>query len=138
MDNRVSGLELGILAEADASRLRANRVSGSGDGIVVFGDGNSVAENNVSDSTGCGDPACGVGITIDGGSGNVVTGNDVRRTSGDGIRVAAFDPGVPTTGTIASRNVVSRARRRRLLSRYLRRGADRVDVPSPQRGHSCR
>ena len=109
--NRVTGWEVGIFAEANANRLRANRVSGNVDGIVVFGDRNWVAGNHVSDSTGCEDPACGSGISIDGGSGNVVTGNDVRRTATDGIRVAAFEPGVPTTGTIVSWNVVSRAGR---------------------------
>ena len=97
-----------VLGDAKANRISLNRVVGNGDDIVVFGDDNTIAGNHVADAVGCGD-GCGSGISLEGGQRNLVTHNAVARTLRDGIRVAAFDPAVPTVDNIVRENLVSHA-----------------------------
>jgi large repetitive protein len=104
----------GILLEgAGANAIRVNRVVANGDGISVVGDGNVVSANFVSDTTGCPDQdGCGGGIEVDGGSGNVVTGNTVAHTVLDGIRIASFPPDTPSNeNTVVRGNDVTDAQR---------------------------
>jgi large repetitive protein len=103
--NSVSGNpEAGIIVEGNGNAASRNRVSRNGDAVVVTGDGNSVARNEVRDVLGFpDDPGSGFGILIDGGSDNLLEGNDIRDVAGIGIRVTAFDP--DATG-FAQRNTV--------------------------------
>lgn len=103
--NSVSGNpEAGIIVEGNGNAVSRNRVSRNGDAVVVTGDGNSVARNEVVDVLGFpDDPGSGFGILIDGGSDNVLEGNDIRNVAGIGIRVTAFD--ADATG-FAQRNTV--------------------------------
>ena len=109
--NRVTGAAVGILIDhANDNEVSANDVSGNSDDIAVFGDRNTILANRVSDAVGCADdPNCGAGISIDGGRGNVVARNLVRRTAGDGIRVAAFDPDTPNVASVVAWNNVADA-----------------------------
>lgn len=91
--------------------ITGNRASRDGDGIIVAGSGNQVRGNTVSATTGCGDQGCGYGISVEAGAGNVIEGNAISATLLDGIRVAAFDPDLPTRGTTVTKNRVSGAKR---------------------------
>jgi parallel beta-helix repeat protein len=99
--------EAGILLEGSGNELRHNRFSEAVEaGIVVSGDANTVAGNWLS-GTGCPDE-CGFGISLEGGTGNVIEGNVVVRFHQAGIRVAAFEPegGPPTIGNTVSGNLI--------------------------------
>jgi hypothetical protein len=74
---------------------------------VVTGDGNTVVRNHVRDSTGCED-GCGFGISLEGGTGNLVADNIVVRGRGAGIRVADFESegGPPAVDNVIRRNLV--------------------------------
>jgi parallel beta-helix repeat protein len=95
-----------ILDDANANRISLNRLVGNGDDIVVFGNDNTIAGNHVADAVGCPDGGCGVGISLEGGERNLLTHNAVARTLRDGIRVAAFDPAVPTVDNVVRENLV--------------------------------
>ncbi|MDX6689491.1 MAG: hypothetical protein QOG15_948 [Solirubrobacteraceae bacterium] len=92
--NEVSGNFIGIVLDhADANRVTHNHVTGNGDDIGVLGNHNTISDNRISDAVGCpaSDPDCGLpglGIGVDGGTGNLIAGNAVRRTLGDGIGIA--------------------------------------------------
>jgi parallel beta-helix repeat protein len=95
----------GIVADADDTRVNRNRVLKNGDGIIIFGSGNNVTGNQIVDAVGCPE-GCGYGISLEGGAGNLIERNVVYRTSADGIRIAAFEPDVPTVGTVVRDNRV--------------------------------
>lgn len=98
--------EAGILMEGNRNTLTRNRISDGGDAIIVSGDGNIVGDNQLS-STGC-DGECGFGVSLEGGTGNLVEGNDMSHFHLAGIRVASFETegGPPTTGNTVSGNIV--------------------------------
>jgi parallel beta-helix repeat protein len=98
--------EAGILMEGDRNKLTRNRISDGGDAIIVSGDGNTVAANQLS-STGC-DGECGYGVSLEGGTGNVVDDNSMTHFHQAGIRVASFETegGPPTTGNTVTGNLV--------------------------------
>ena len=85
-------------------------MSRNGDAVVVTGDSNSVTRNEVVDVLGFpDDPGSGFGVLIDGGSDNVLEGNDIRDVAGIGIRVTAFDPdatGLAQGNTVRDNRVV--------------------------------
>jgi parallel beta-helix repeat protein len=95
----------GIVVAADDNAVNRNRVSENGDGIIVFGSRNTITDNQVAGAVGCPD-GCGFGISLEGGEGNVIARNDVRRTLRDGIRIAAFDLETPTVDTVVRDNRV--------------------------------
>jgi parallel beta-helix repeat protein len=111
--NSVSGNpEAGVILEGDGNEVSRNRVAENGDAIVVTGDANSVTRNDVVDVLGFPDePGSGFGILVDGGSDNLVQGNDVRDVAGLGIRVTAFDPDATgfAQGNVVRDNRVARA-----------------------------
>ena len=111
--NSVSGNpEAGMILEGNGNEVSRNRVDKNGDGVVVTGDANSVTYNEVVDVLGFPDePGSGFGIIIDGGSDNLLRGNEIRDVAAIGIRVTAFDPGATglSQGNIVRDNRVERA-----------------------------
>jgi parallel beta-helix repeat protein len=100
--------ETGILLDhGNGNEFSHNRFSNNGDGIVVSGNDNTVAGNWLSGSREC-PGECGFGISLEGGTGNVIEGNIVVRFHQAGIRAAAFEEfgGPPTVGNTISGNVV--------------------------------
>jgi parallel beta-helix repeat protein len=85
------------------NQVSSNHIAGSQFlGIVIDGDHNLVKNNQMSLPTGCPD-ACSFGISFEGGTGNLLTGNVIN--GGDyGIRVDAFTADVD--GTQIRDNVV--------------------------------
>jgi parallel beta-helix repeat protein len=112
-DSRIEGNsisrnpEAAIVLEGSGNTLIRNRVSGNGDGLVVSGDANTVSGNQVSDAVGCAD-GCGYGISLEGGTRNVIEGNIVVRARQGDIRVASFEEfgGPPTVGNTIRGNLV--------------------------------
>ena len=98
----------GVVADADDTRVNRNRAFNNGDGIIIFGSRNSVTGNQIVDAVGCPD-GCGFGISLEGGAGNLIERNVVYRTSADAIRIAAFEPDVPTADTVVRHNRVLNA-----------------------------
>ena len=128
--------------------FRQNRVSeGVGNAIVVSGDGNIVAGNLLSGTSGCSSEECGFGISLEGGTGNVIESNVVARFHRAGIRVASFESegGPPTTRQHRQRNlirdskvdgvIVEATAADTLLERNIALGSgdDGIDVENPQR-----
>ena len=60
-----------MILDGSGNQVSPNRWSRNADGIVVTGDGNTVVSNHVSDATGCPD-GCGFGISLEGGTGNLI------------------------------------------------------------------
>jgi parallel beta-helix repeat protein len=88
-----------LLDHGNGNVFSQNRISESVDiGIVVSGDANTVSGNLLTGTGGCSSDDCGYGISLEGGTGNVVEGNTALRFHRAGIRVAAFEQfGGPTT-----------------------------------------
>jgi parallel beta-helix repeat protein len=108
-ENTVSDNDVGIaLTAADANQVSDNQVSHNGDGILVLGSANTITGNQVADTSGC-KKGCGYGVSLEGGSGNLIAQNDVPRTSRDGIRIDAFVPEMPTVDNVVRDNLVSEA-----------------------------
>jgi parallel beta-helix repeat protein len=106
--NSVSGNpEAGMILDGSGNEVSRNRWSRNADGIVITGDGNTVVGNHVSDATGCPD-GCGFGISLEGGTGNLIARNIVARAREAGIRVADFESegGPPAIGNVVQRNLV--------------------------------
>jgi parallel beta-helix repeat protein len=99
--------EAGIILEGSSNELSHNRFSNGPDAIIISGDANTVAENVLS-GTACPDE-CGFGVSVEGGTGNVIEGNTAVRFHRAGIRVAAFEAegGPPTIGNTVSGNLIS-------------------------------
>jgi large repetitive protein len=101
----------GIAMEGDDhNELSGNRVLRNGDGIIVIGDGNTITRNHVADAVGCpedGGIGCGFGISLEGGSHNLVAGNNVARARRADIRLDAFAGA--TSGNVVRANVVRAA-----------------------------
>jgi parallel beta-helix repeat protein len=111
--NRLTGntvldsFEAGINILGAENAAAGNRLLRSGAGFVVIGDGNAVVANRIEDTIGC-DGECGMGISVEGGRGNLVTANLVERTLRMGIRVdeyEEFDVPLPV-GTVIRANIV--------------------------------
>lgn len=99
-----------LLDHGNGNEFSRNRVSRGGDGIVVSGDGNTVAGNLLFDTGDC-VGNCGnggYGISLEGGTGNVIDGNTVARSHQAGIRLASFQEfgGPPTDGNSVRRNLI--------------------------------
>jgi parallel beta-helix repeat protein len=102
-DNLVAGIAM----EGDNhNELSRNRVRRNGDGIIVGGDGNTITRNQVADAVGCPE-GCGFGISMEGGSHNLVAGNSVARARQADIRLDAFAG--TTSGNVFRANVVRAA-----------------------------
>jgi large repetitive protein len=112
-DSRIEGNsisrnpEAAMILEGSGNTLIRNRVSGNGDGLVVSGDTNTVFGNQVSDAVG-GPDGNGFGISLEGGTGNVIEGNVVVRARQGDIRLASFEEfgGPPTVGNSVRGNLV--------------------------------
>jgi parallel beta-helix repeat protein len=90
-DNTVGdNTNAGIVLDGSGNDVSRNRVARNGDGIIVTGDGNRIRKNQVQDAVGCSDGGCGFGISLEGGTGNTISGNDVLRANKVAIRVDAF------------------------------------------------
>jgi parallel beta-helix repeat protein len=100
--------ESGILLDhGNGNVFSHNRLSGNQDGIVVSGDGNTVVGNQLSGPLECPE-ACGFGVSLEGGTDNVIDGNVVVHFHQAGIRAASFEEfgGPPTVGNTISGNIV--------------------------------
>jgi parallel beta-helix repeat protein len=100
--------ETGILLDhGNGNEFSHNRLSNNVDGIVVSGDANTVAGNLLSGPGECPEE-CGFGISLEGGTGNVIERNTVLRFHQAGIRAASFEEfgGPPTVGNTISRNLI--------------------------------
>jgi parallel beta-helix repeat protein len=100
--------ETGILLDhGDRNTFSGNRFSNNGDGIVVSGDANTVARNRLAGPLDC-PGECGFGISLEGGTGNLIERNTVLGYHQAGIRAAAFEEfgGPPTVGNTIRRNLI--------------------------------
>jgi large repetitive protein len=102
--------EAGVAILGDRNQVSHNRVVRNGDNIIVVGDDNTITRNKVVDAVGCpaedGGIGCGFGISLEGGSHNLVARNKVTRAR-YGIRVDAFEG--TTVGNVVRANVVRAA-----------------------------
>lgn len=99
-----------VVEHGDGNEVRANRIVGNNGGLVFDGDRNRIVHNTVTDAVGACD-GCGLGISFEGGRGNLIEGNTVERTREAGIRLAAFEPFTSAAvGNTARLNVVREAR----------------------------
>lgn len=104
-DNTVTdNTNAGIVVDGSGNDVKGNRVARNGDGIIVTGDGNRISRNQVQDAVGCSDGGCGFGVSLEGGTGNTVSGNEVLRADKVAIRVDAFTG--PAAGTLIRGNIV--------------------------------
>jgi parallel beta-helix repeat protein len=115
-----SNPEAGVILEGSGNEVTHNRVSDGQDALIVFGDANTVARNWLS-GTGTCPGECGLGVSLEGGADNVIEGNAVLRFHQAGIRIASFDPEVPTVGNTVRRNLIQGLERRRGARRVHRR-----------------
>jgi len=114
----------------------------NGDGIVLSGSGNRIARNHIVNSRGCGDE-CGVGISLEDGNGNLITGNVVRHSRDTGIRLLTFVRSQHLRDNVVRNNRVRGAGRYALMvgpsatrallkgNRVSRAGDDGIHVESP-------
>jgi parallel beta-helix repeat protein len=133
--------------DTTGSTFAFNRITGNGDNVILFGNDNVVTSNLISGAAGCLD-GCGFGISVEGGSGNLVSDNVVRGGA-HGIRVDTFAPeDFPTTDTVIRGNLVKGAAvdgisvgtetdnpvtgTRIESNRVSRAGADGIDVRRPE------
>jgi parallel beta-helix repeat protein len=104
----------GIGIEGNDNEVSYNRVHGNADNVGVFGSRNRVTANEITDPVGCtgeqpGELACGHGIQLGGGEGNLLANNRVFGALSDNISVDSFDPDNPTVGTVVRDNLVRNA-----------------------------
>jgi nitrous oxidase accessory protein NosD len=140
------GHDAGIFVDGDGSIVTDNLVTKNWDNIVVTGDDDVVRGNTAVKARGFpGEPLSGFGIVIDGGSRNVVEGNEIADSVGDGIRVFRFDPEAtqPAGGNVVRGNRVMRSRRDGIFvgavapdslledNRSTGNGDDGIDVEAP-------
>jgi parallel beta-helix repeat protein len=112
--NRVAGndvtdsAEAGVIVTGNGNVATGNRVVRAGDGMLAIGDGNVIAANVVLDTIGCGTGECGIGISVESGTGNLVTANAVTRTTRMGIRIDEYEEFglTPPSATVIRANVV--------------------------------
>jgi parallel beta-helix repeat protein len=112
-ENSVSGNTFaGIAVDGDSNEVSHNRVYRNGDNVGVGGNRNRVTGNVITDAVGCpneeqpGELACGNGLQVAGGEGNLVADNRLARVLSDTIAVASFDPDNPTVRTVVRDNLV--------------------------------
>jgi parallel beta-helix repeat protein len=120
----------GIGIEGSDNEVSHNRVHGNADNLGVFGNRNRVTANEVTDPVGCpgeqpGELACGHGIQLGGGEGNLVASNRVFGALSDNISVDSFDPDNPTVATVVRDNLVRDA------------GVDGISVGTDVNGNSA-
>lgn len=106
--------EAGAIIDGDGNVVRGNRIVRNGDGLVMDGSDNTIARNQIQRSLGCGN-GCGVGISLEDGSGNRIVGNVIRSPKETGIRLKTFVGQQSLRGTIVRRNVVRDAGRHGIL-----------------------
>jgi parallel beta-helix repeat protein len=148
--NRIAGNtfsdnpEAAILIGGNGNRLTGNRLVRNGDGIGIAGEGNTITRNDIADPQLCPEECgAGFGISLEGGSQNLIASNLVTRPQ-IGIRIDAFAG--TTSGNVVRANVVRAAAvdgiaigpeqgpvDGTLLDRNLAVGAgdDGIDVESP-------
>ena len=117
-DNRVTGNSVagndegGIAIDgSDRNLVSGNHVSRSIKDISVSGDHNILLANLLTDATACPPDGCGDGISVEGGTANLVVSNRIARTGQNGIAVNAFSAvgGPPSIGTVIRNNVIHAA-----------------------------
>jgi parallel beta-helix repeat protein len=98
--------EAAIVLDGSGNDLSHNSVRNGEDGVIVVGDANTVSHNWLFGTGSC-PGECGFGISLEGGTGNVIEANRVVRFHQAGIRVASFEPDTPPTlGNTVSGNLI--------------------------------
>ena len=112
-DNRIANNtfadnpEAAILIGGNGNQLTGNRLLRNGDGIGIAGNHNTITRNHIADAQTCPEECgIGLGISIDGGTQNLIAANLVTRIQ-IGIRVEAFAG--TTTDNVLRANVVRAA-----------------------------
>lgn len=101
--------ETGILLDhGNRNAFSRNRFSNNGDGLVISGDGNTASDNRLSGPLECPEEFCGHGISLEGGTGNLIERNVVLGYHHAGIQVASFEEfgGPPTVGNTIRGNLI--------------------------------
>jgi hypothetical protein len=146
VDNVATGNGFAGLFVQNGTVAADNHVRNNLIGIFVGGNHNVVAGNYVTETCG---PTCDLGISLEGGTSNTITGNRVRGSSRNAIRVESFADGPPAIGNAVLNNHVKDAGRDGIAvhvdpdatgevrdtlvsgNRVQRSGNDGIDVRSP-------
>jgi parallel beta-helix repeat protein len=122
-NNRLSGngdLDLLLEDSSNRNRIVGNTFSGNSEsGMAVGGNGNDVSGNRVmggainlvgDDNILRNNYVAGMGLSLEGGTGNSLTGNIVERAAVDGIRVNSYEPDTPAAvNNVVRGNIVRSA-----------------------------
>jgi parallel beta-helix repeat protein len=113
-DSRFEGNSLGdnpetgiLLDHGNRNAFSRNRFSNNGDGLVISGDGNTARDNRLSGPLDC-PGECGHGISLEGGTDNLIERNVVLGYHHAGILAASFEEfgGPPTVGNTIRGNLI--------------------------------
>jgi parallel beta-helix repeat protein len=88
----------------DHTRFSNNRIAHNPGAMIIVGDDNLVVRNEIVDVPQCEEGGCGIAISVEGGSRNLVAQNTVARAGYIGIKLDDFAP--PMTDTLVRDNVV--------------------------------
>ena len=105
-DNPETGI---LLDHGNRNAFSRNRFSNNGDGLVISGDGNTASDNRLSGPLDCsGECGNGHGISLEGGTGNLIERNVVLGYHHAGILAASFEEfgGPPTVGNTIRGNLI--------------------------------
>jgi len=86
-------------------------VSRSSKDIALSGDSNIIIANHLTGAIACPPDGCGDGITVEGGTANLVVSNTIARTDQNGIALNAFNAvgGPSSIGTVIRNNFIRAA-----------------------------
>jgi parallel beta-helix repeat protein len=103
-DNPETGI---LLDHGNRNAFSRNRFSNNGDGLVISGDGNTASDNRLSGPLDC-PGECGHGVSLEGGTGNLIERNVVLGYHHAGILAASFEEfgGPPTVGNTIRGNLI--------------------------------
>jgi parallel beta-helix repeat protein len=112
-DNRISDNPgTGITIDSsDRNLVSGNHVSRSTKDISLSGDNNIIIANLLTDAIACPPDGCGDGITVEGGTANLVVSNSIARADQNGIALNAFNAvgGPSSIGTVIRNNLIHAA-----------------------------
>jgi parallel beta-helix repeat protein len=102
--------EQGVSFEnTSGATLTRSTMSHNSANLVLIGDDNRITANVFTDAVSCGVGCDGIGISLEAGSGNLISGNRVAGAEHDGIRLSDFLPDVVTARNVVQRNTVTGA-----------------------------
>jgi parallel beta-helix repeat protein len=86
--------------------LTRSTMSHNSGNLVLIGDANQIIANVFTDAVNCGVDCGGIGISLEAGSSNLISGNRVVGAVHDGIRLSNFLPDIVTAHNVVQRNTV--------------------------------